>query len=202
MHKSVRASRGARWATLLAGALLVTAAACTSQTEPGAVTPTAAPTVAIVSPATLTVGQDMPAPTGRVVLTVKNAAHPNRGADLALDIALLEQMGVSELTVEDSIAKGGTVRFTGPLLRTVLEYAGLTGASVNMVALNDYTVSIPWSDVTDTPAMVATRADGKLMEIKNYGPTRLVYPTDKSFNLDPNTYDSRRIWQLKDISVT
>lgn len=143
----------------------------------------------------------LPPPTGPVVLTIANAPRPNVGTALRLDMGLLESLGTWSLTVDDRQATGRTVEFTGPLLRDVLDAAGIARGTLNTVAINDYRVDIPVADAFELPVLLATRADGKRMSVADYGPTRIVYPTE-DYDLDPTVYEPRWIWQLASMSAS
>ncbi|QIM20900.1 molybdopterin-dependent oxidoreductase [Phycicoccus sp. HDW14] len=163
-------------------------------------TASASPTgYTVVAPATLRPGDPVPAPTGTVVLTV--SGRVTGGADVPLDLATIERMGLVEYSVDDKQAEGHRVTFRGVLLRDLLAVVGAGGAkTLHTLAINDYGVDIPASDARDYPTMLATSVDGQRMSVERYGPTRIVYPTS-TYDLDPVTYDPRWIWQLKSIEV-
>lgn len=153
-----------------------------------------------VTEAEIRPGDEVPAPSGRVVLRITGGTVHNAGRRLDLDLATLDRLGTVEYTVFDRQAEGRNVTFSGPLLRTVLAVAGAEGRTLHTVALNDYAVDIPARDATTFPVLLATRADGKRMSVQHYGPTRVIYPT-KGFQLDKTVYDPRWIWQLTAIDV-
>jgi len=198
--------------SVLVLALALGTTACGDDAEAGTTTQTAAPTagqttaaptdpgVTVVSEPTLVAGDPVPAPTGRVVLTLEGVPTTNVEDRLELDLDTLEKMGVVEYTVFDRQAEGRDVTFSGPLVRDVLAVAGATGTTMHTVALNDYAVDVPVSDAEDLPLMLATRADGTKMTVARYGPTRFVYPTE-GYDLDQTVYDARWIWQLARIEV-
>jgi hypothetical protein len=151
--------------------------------------------------AALEPGDDVPPPSGKVVLVVTGGTTTNVGDELQLDLAQLDSLASVEYDVDDHLATGERARFSGPLVQTVLELAGAEeGAVMHTAALNDYLVDVPVSDALDLPLMLATRMDGKRMSVANYGPTRFIYPTE-GYGLDPVTYDPRWIWQLRSIEV-
>lgn len=154
------------------------------------------------SEAALQPGDKVPAPTGKVVLVIRGGTTTNVGSELRLDLDQLDALESVEYAVDDTLATGRRVTFSGPLMSTVLELAGAEDATTMRVeALNDYAVDVPVSDAEDLPLMLATRMDGKRMSVARYGPTRFVYPTD-GYGLDPVVYEPRWIWQLRSIEVT
>lgn len=168
-----------------------------SDAPPAVELSTSAP--ASVSDATLSPGEAVPAPAGRVVLVVRGAENANVGNDLRLDLELLDQLDQVEMSVDDPAATGERATFSGPLVRTVMALAGGRGDTIHAVALNDYEIDVPVSDADDLPLLLATRMNGAPMSVANYGPTRFIYPTD-GYDLDPATYDPRLIWQLQSLS--
>ncbi|MCL8024754.1 molybdopterin-dependent oxidoreductase [Nocardioides bruguierae] len=192
----VHALRGGLNALLLAG-LLVGLTACGSETAT-----TAAPEEDGATGATLVAGDEVPAPTGKVLLTVTGGTVTNVDGELQLDRALLDALGTVSYEVDDVQATGEVVTFSGPLVRDVLAVAGVPEDATTMhtVAINDYKVDVPVSDAAELPLMLATTMDGEPMSVARYGPTRFVYPTD-GYDLDPATYNPRWIWQLASIDV-
>jgi hypothetical protein len=156
--------------------------------------------VDLATPATLHPGDEIPAPTGRVVLVIRGGSATNAAGELRLDRELLEAMGTVDLSVDDRFATGENATFRGPLLRTVLDVAGAGDATtLHTIALNDYIADLPVSDASNLPLIVATRMNGKPMSVANYGPTRFIYPTDAG--LDAATYEPRWVWQLATIEL-
>ena len=145
-------------------------------------------------------GDAVPAPTGKVVLTLRGVPNTNVGKTLQFDLATLERLGVVSYQVFDRQAEGRDVTFSGPLLRSVLDVAGAQGTTLHCIALNDYAVDVPAADAEELPVLLATKADGKRMTVAHYGPTRFIYPTE-GFDLNATVYDPRWIWQLKTIVV-
>ena len=116
-------------------------------------------------------------------------------------MATLDAMRQTTCTVNDRQGEGRDVEFTGVLLADLLASLGATGATtLHTLALNDYAVDIPMSDVEAFPVLLATRADGAPMSVAHYGPLRVVYPTT-GYDLDPTVYDPRWIWQLSSIEL-
>lgn len=156
-----------------------------------------------VTTAAIRPGDDVPAPTGDVVLTITgDITTTNVDDTLQFDLATLEQLGLVTYSVDDLQAEARRVTFTGVLVRTLLDVAGAAADATELhaSALNDYTITIPRSDIDDYPVLLATMADGARMPVERYGPTRIVYPYD-DFDLDSTVYDPRWIWQLATIDV-
>ena len=92
--------------------------------------------------------------------------------------------------------------FQGPLLRSVLEASGIgRDAKLNMIALNDFTSTVPASDAFDYDVILAILREGKTMPVREKGPVWVIYPMDENPELRNDLYNDRLVWQLKEISV-
>jgi hypothetical protein len=200
MTDSAQAPARALRATLAAVGLSLALGLSGCGHDPAATTAPAHPWH-VVSAGSITPGDAVPAPTGTVVLTLTGTKVTNVDDELRLDLDLLDSLGVVEYSVFDHQAEGRDVSFSGPLLRDLLDVAGVAHtATLHCLALNDYDVDVPASDAWDYPVLLATRADDARMDVEHYGPTRLVYPT-RGFELDETVFDPRWVWQLKTIEV-
>ena len=98
----------------------------------------------------------------------------------------------------------GVNTFKGPLIRDVLEFAGVRNYSSEMVsakAANDYSVEIPAGDFTKYDVILATEMDGEQLTLRDKGPLWIVYPRDEHAELNDPVINSRWIWQLVELSV-
>lgn len=147
-------------------------------------------------------GHALEAPKGEVVLTIiaPHLQHPNVGQSAQFDIEMLEQLQGRTGTMETPWTQG-KVRFSGPLLRAVLEAAGATGTALKVKALNDYAAEVPMEDASGIDTMLATRMDDQPMSVRDKGPLFLIYPFDTDSGLYNEKYFSRSVWQIKEIEV-
>ena len=95
----------------------------------------------------------------------------------------------------------GVVTFSGVSLSHVLKSVGESGSLLRMVALNDYAVEMPISEVGETYPIIATRMNGETMKVRDKGPYWIVYPYDSDPDYRTETSYARSIWQLKTLSV-
>lgn len=140
-------------------------------------------------------------PSGPVVLTVSGTgrgSHDRQAMDF--DLAMLQQLPQASYATRAPWYPQ-TRRFTGPLLRDVLEAAGTDGETLRLIALNDYYVDIPASDARHYDVVVALRLDDKPMTIRDKGPLLVMYPFDAQPELRTATYYTRAAWQLRSIQV-
>ncbi len=137
---------------------------------------------------------------GPVVLTVSGKTRD--GAPLDFDmaaLAALPQHTVVSMTPWYSQAR----RFTGPLLRDVLDAAGAPDQArrLRLTALNDYRIDIPMTDVTRYDIILARLLDGQPMAVRDKGPLFVMYPFDAHPELRSAVHYSRAIWQLRSVEV-
>ncbi|WP_417769786.1 oxidoreductase [Stappia sp.] len=135
---------------------------------------------------------------GPVVLTVEGRIEGEASRDFT--ISDLEKLGVTSVTTStpwhDKI-----VTFEGVRLADLMAYVGATGDQVEGVALNNFYAEIPRSDFTTYDALLAFKADGAYLGVRDKGPLFVIYPFDRFPELKNELYYSRSIWQLRRINV-
>ena len=89
----------------------------------------------------------------------------------------------------------------GPLLRDVIEAAGLHGTKVWAKALDGYEMDIPFTDLDRFDVIAATEVDGKPLTVRDRGPAWVVYPTVDHPELRDALYEARSVWQIKQLIV-
>jgi hypothetical protein len=93
------------------------------------------------------------------------------------------------------------VKFTGPLLSDVLAAVKASGTTIKAVAINDYKITIPMSDASLFPMIMAREINDKEISVREKGPLFVVYPFDSDAKLRSSTYYERSIWQLKALEI-
>lgn len=144
--------------------------------------------------------ETLPPPTGDVIFTVsgKITAH-NQG-----DAAVFDMKGLDTLPQTSFSTKTPWTperKFSGVLLKTLLERLGSTGKTAVFYALNDYVIEIPLQNLTDDGPLLATRMDGALMPVQKFGPIFVVYRFDTHPEWRNNAIYARCIWQLQKMVV-
>lgn len=93
-------------------------------------------------------------------------------------------------------------RFEGPLLSDVLALAKVRGKSIRLFALDDYSITIPWSDMDRYGIILAHSQNGEHLSKRKFGPLFLVYPRDQYASmLDTPTGTEKFTWQVCGIHV-
>jgi hypothetical protein len=113
---------------------------------------------------------------------------------------MLEGMAQRSITTRTPWYEGPR-KFTGPLLRDVLQAAGAKGTTIRAVALNDYKVDIPFEDAMKFDVVMARLLDDKPMPVRDKGPLFIIYPFDDKAELRVPQYFARCAWQLRTIEI-
>ena len=156
-----------------------------------------------VSPQTLAAGDAIPAPTGRKVLAVSgNISGANMGATAVFDMATLESVGVVRYTTETAWSES-PITFDGVLLSAVLDVIGANASATTLkvTALNDYAIEVPIAHAREWPTILALKADGEYMSVRDKGPLWLVYPRHMNAQFGNDKHNARWIWQIATIEV-
>ena len=169
--------------------------------------PTATPIYTVISYPSLQQGDEIPAPRDEVVLTIRGkigASNIEGATDNTVQFNLirLEALGVVEYQTFDEFGTGTDTVFQGILLESLIQTVGVrqdvTGLEV--IASDGFSVVIPLSDAWDYPVILAIKSDGQYLTPSQHGPVRLVYPYGY-FDLDPQVYDVRWVWDIDQIVV-
>jgi hypothetical protein len=110
-------------------------------------------------------------------------------------------MALPTSTITTSTEWTPVSRFEGPLLSDVLKLAAVQGRVLRVFALDDYAISIPWSDLPQYGVILAHTRDGERMTRRRFGPLFVIYPRDKFAALQTPTMGARFIWQVCRIDV-
>jgi hypothetical protein len=170
-----------------------------------ACSPTAAeatPAYTVVSEASLAAGDAIPVPSGDVILTVTGKIGTTNVDDsIQMDIATIESLGQVDYTLTDPFDEV-QITFRGVLMSKLLDVWQVAedATTLNIVALNDYAIDVPISDLRTYPVIFALQANGEYMPVSTRGPAMLVYPYGE-YELDPAVYNDFWIWQIKSIEV-
>ncbi|WP_299892974.1 molybdopterin-dependent oxidoreductase [uncultured Ruegeria sp.] len=93
------------------------------------------------------------------------------------------------------------VTFSGVPLKALLTELNTDGTSIEMVALNDYKVTMPLAELENDAPIIATRMDGETMSVRDKGPYWVVFPYDQDPKYRAETIYTFSIWQLKHLKV-
>lgn len=146
------------------------------------------------------VAEELPMPTGDVILTVTGAGMTNIDGAAALDLAMLEEMGSAEIETS-TIWTEGTQTFEGVPLGVLIDRLAIEGETLSAVAINDYAVEIPTSDGVEGGPIIAYKMNGKPMSVRDKGPLWVIYPYDSDPAYQTEVIYSRSIWQLDRLDV-
>lgn len=144
----------------------------------------------------------LPMPSGAVILTVQgDISKHNQGKTALLSMKMLRQFKVVNYATK-SPWLSARARFTGVLLRDVLNYVGARkGSDIKAVALDDYEATIPWSDVERYDVLLAFKVNGVTLKRRDKGPLWIVYPQDEHTELEAAEVADRWVWQLETLEI-
>jgi hypothetical protein len=129
------------------------------------------------------------------MLVVRNSTEPALGEVSFTEADLLALPQVTIRTGNEF--SDGVVEYVGPLARDAMaSIATGTAKTIHLVAINDYAIDIPLSDITNYDVILAMQANGKRLSRRDKGPIWLMYPVDDHPELQDPTYTIRLIWQL------
>jgi hypothetical protein len=152
-------------------------------------------------PAPLRAAPVCDAPAGRGVLRLESAPS---GALQVCGLQGLEKLPSREIVTALPSALGmpGEYRWKGVPLRYLVEQLGGGERSrIQLTALNDYAIQIPWADLVRYDPILAYSRDGQPMGIREKGPLILIYPFAGNPQLENQEYLNRTIWQVNAIFV-
>ena len=137
---------------------------------------------------------------GRDAMALQIVTSPSQPIPVELTLEGLDALDQQSFETT-TIWTEGTVTFSGVSLRALLKHLNVEGAAIELVALNDYAITIPISDLEDEVPIIATRMNGKTMSVRDKGPYWLVYPYDADRKYRTETVYSRSIWQLNRLKL-
>ena len=131
---------------------------------------------------------------GKPIVTFEGLV--NGGQPLAVDLASFDALPEQRLTIVEPFVKK-SMTFTGVGFADLLDAAKATGKSVNIHALDDFEATLDAAVLREAGVLLATRADGKVLEVASGGPVRLVFPPSSEAGKDTNNW----VWSIDQITV-
>ncbi|MGJ3261657.1 MAG: molybdopterin-dependent oxidoreductase [Salinarimonas sp.] len=151
------------------------------------------------APAAAQAGEREIAPRADVRADVATIRVGPASSGRALSIAEIERLPMVEIPSALFFDPKGMV-FQGVLLSDVLRLVGAhEEEAVTLRASDGYAAEIPREDWERWPLVLATRADGELLDARARGPARLLYPVHVDPELDGRVYVDRSVWLLSEI---
>lgn len=137
---------------------------------------------------------------GQAAMELQISAGQSQSEPVSLsldDLDALRQVAFETTTIWTD----GFTTFSGVPLMELMTRFETEGETVEMSALNDYTVSMPIAEIEADVPIVATRMDGKPMSVRDKGPFWIVFPYDSDDKYQTEVVYSRSIWQLKSLKI-
>ena len=133
------------------------------------------------------------------ILTISGKTDKTSTSSLEMTLSEFEAIDKSIIKTKTPWHKEKTT-FSGVSGKALLEYLGAKATSVDAIALNDYKVSIPVSDLSGSGLIFATRKDDVPMSVREKGPIFVIYPFDANESLKNEVIYGRSIWQIKTLN--
>lgn len=141
------------------------------------------------------------APKGPVLLSVTGAlSRPNDNGAASFDMALLAALPQHSFSTTTPWYPQPR-KFTGVLVRDLLDAVGSKASVARAVALNDYRADIPADELVNNGALIAYLLDDRPMLVREKGPLVIIFPFSDRPELRTAVHYSRAVWQLKALEL-
>ncbi len=125
---------------------------------------------------------------------------PGLGQHIILDRAALGALPQTEFTTH-TIWTEGPQHFKGVSLAALLEHYRIEPDRLDLVAVNEYMVTLEPADIGPVYPVIAHIRNGAPMSLRDKGPFWLVYDYDSNPDFQRETIYMRSIWQLERITA-
>lgn len=143
----------------------------------------------------------LPSPTGPVILTVSgNILHTNKGDVAEFDRAMLMALEQGNIVTENPWTDGSNT-YEGPTGQALMAAVGAQGDTLVLTALNDYSAEMPRSDIAEFGLVFATHMNASQLRIRDRGPLFVIYPFTDQPSLNAERYHNRSVWQVNRIDI-
>ena len=144
---------------------------------------------------------ELASPKGQVILSVTGRiANTNGPMRADFDRDMLQALGEGSITTSHSWADRPTT-FTGVPVAKVLDAVGAQGTKIRAVAINNYAVDLDVAELRRYPVLLAMKADGVELRLRDRGPLWIVYPRDSYRELSDESHNFKWIWQLRSLEL-
>ncbi len=144
--------------------------------------------------------EQLPMPTGEVILTISGAiGKTNTQAGVEFDLDLLRALEWEEINTFTSFTEGMQT-FKGPRLSSLLDFVAASGTIIGAYAINDYFVDIPVAHAENQEVILAIFHNGKEMTLRDKGPIWVIYPQSED-EAKLKKFDNEMIWQLVSMEI-
>ncbi len=133
------------------------------------------------------------------ILTISGKTDKTSVSSLKMTLSEFEAIEKSTIKTKTPWHKEITT-FSGVSGKALLKYLGAKATTVDAIAINDYKVSIPVSDLSGSGLIFATRKNDVPMSVREKGPIFVVYPFDANESLNNEVIYGRSIWQVKTLN--
>ncbi|NWF66970.1 MAG: molybdopterin-dependent oxidoreductase [Campylobacterales bacterium] len=115
-----------------------------------------------------------------------------------LAISEIEKLNSVEYKLVDPYSKKEVV-YKGVLVKDFLKNFSKNATGLNLKAYDNYKVTISKELISSYDMMLAYSANGKMLELRDGGPLKVVFPYHKHQDIDKNKINAYWIWMIKEI---
>ncbi len=137
-------------------------------------------------------------PTGPILLSVLTG--PEETVEVDFDAEMLGALPQTTFRTS-TIWTSNVHSYTGVALNDFIAALQVTPTHLQAIAINDYSMSIPVSDVVAGGPILAYLSDGKPMSLRDKGPVWLIYPFDSNAAYQTEVVYARSVWQLNRLKI-
>ena len=136
----------------------------------------------------------------KTVLLLQSPGMPTQFCDMSNLDSMPQETILTNLPASLGII--GQNEWSGASLKYIAQSLGAKeDSTIELVALNDYTISIPMKSITSYNPVLASRFNGKTISVRNKGPLILIYPFDKYKEINIPLYQDYTIWMIHEIRI-
>lgn len=133
---------------------------------------------------------------GRPIVTLQ------RSGDAPVRLTLSDLEALPSEPLEAQLPGEANARWQGVRLSLLLRHLDLAPPTrLRVLALNDYSAIIPYSDLDSYQPILAYRRNGAYMAIRERGPLFIIYPMARYPELRNQVYYNRTVWQVSSITL-
>jgi len=132
---------------------------------------------------------------------VRIAGNLIDGSGRFVSVEEIEKLGITpSLKVLEPYEKKD-YHFSGVWLDEFIRaYGKADTLKLELVAIDDYTITISRADWTENRILLVTKTNGKHIDFQSKGPVRIVYPFYNPSNVDEMEKIQQWIWMITDIT--
>lgn len=91
--------------------------------------------------------------------------------------------------------------FKGTSFKDLANKYNIVSGELRFFAWDDYSYTIPLSELLNYNAILAYKKNGAYMDLSNLGPFSIIFPRDSFPDIDMLNINAKTVWQVKSVEV-